>query len=134
MASAVARRGVLPGFRLTLGITVLYLGLVVLLPLAALVLKTGALSWTQFQSAVGGPRALAAYRTSFGASLLGALFDGCAGVLIAWVLSRYQFVGKDLVDTLIDLPFALPTAVAGIALTTLYAPNGFFGRHFHGHI
>jgi len=126
-----ARRGVLPGYGLTLGITLGYLALVVLIPLAALVLKTATLGWSQFIAAVGSGRALAAYRVSFGAAFAAALLDVAVGVLLAWVLARYRFPGKQIVDALVDLPFALPTAVAGIALTSLYAPNGFFGRLVH---
>ena len=123
------RRGILPGFRLTLGFTVLYLSLVVLLPLGALVLRSMQLSWAQFAAAVSGPRALAAYKLSFLASLLGALINLVFGSLLAWVLTRYRFPGKELADALVDLPFALPTAVAGIALTAVYAEHGFIGRH-----
>jgi len=123
------RRGILPGFRLTLGFTVLYLSLVVLLPLGALVLRSMQLSWAQFAAAVSGPRALAAYKLSFLASLLGALINLVFGSLLAWVLTRYRFPGKEFVDALVDLPFALPTAVAGIALTAVYAEHGFIGRH-----
>jgi len=118
------RRGILPGFRLTFGFTVLYLSLVVLLPLGALVLRSTQLSWTQFAAAVSGPRAMAAYRLSFFASLLGALINLVFGSVLAWVLTRYRFPGKALADALVDLPFALPTAVAGIALTAVYAENG----------
>jgi len=123
------RRGILPGFRLTFGFTVLYLSLVVLLPLGALVLRSTQLSWAQFAAAVSRPRALAAYRLSFFASLLGALINLVFGSVLAWVLTRYRFPGKALADALVDLPFALPTAVAGIALTAVYAENGFIGRH-----
>jgi len=123
------RRGILPGFRLTFGFTVLYLSLVVLLPLGALVLRSTQLSWAQFAAAVSGPRALAAYRLSFFASLLGALINLVFGSVLAWVLTRYRFPGRALADALVDLPFALPTAVAGIALTAVYAENGFIGRH-----
>lgn len=123
------RRGILPGFRLTFGFTVLYLSLVVLLPLGALVLRSMQLSWAQFAAAVSGPRALAAYKLSFLASLLGALINLVFGSLLAWVLTRYRFPGKELADALVDLPFALPTAVAGIALTAVYAEHGFIGRH-----
>ena len=123
------RRGILPGFRLTFGFTVLYLSLVVLLPLGALVLRSTQLSWAQFAAAVSGPRALAAYKLSFLASLLGALINLVFGSLLAWVLTRYRFPGKELADALVDLPFALPTAVAGIALTAVYAEHGFIGRH-----
>jgi len=122
------RRGVLPGYRLTLGFVLLYLSLIVLLPLAALVLKTTSLTWPQFVAAVTGPRALAAYRLSFGASLAGALLNVLFGVPVAWVLVRYRFFGRALLDAAVDLPFALPTAVAGIALTAVYSPNGWLGQ------
>jgi sulfate transport system permease protein len=123
------RRGVLPGFHLTFGFTLLYLSLIVLLPLGALILKTTALTWPQFVNAVTGPRALAAYKLSFGASLAGASVNVVFGLLVAWVLARYKFPGKSLLDALVDLPFALPTAVAGIALTALYSEDGWFGRY-----
>ena len=119
---------VLPGFGLTMGFTLLYLGLIVLIPLATLVLRTASLSWTEFVQAVASPRALAAYRLSLGASLAGALMNLFFGGVVAWVLVRYNFPGRRLLDGLVDLPFALPTAVAGIAMTTLYAPNGWIGR------
>ncbi|MDR4466077.1 MAG: sulfate ABC transporter permease subunit CysT [Nitrospira sp.] len=122
-------RGVLPGFWLTLGFSVLYLSLVVLIPLGALFLKTFTLSWEEFWAIVTAPRVLASYRLSFGASLAAALFNLVCGLLVAWVLVRYTFPGKKLLDALVDLPFALPTAVAGIALTALYAPNGWIGRY-----
>jgi sulfate transport system permease protein len=124
---------VLPGFHLALGFTTLYLSLVVLLPLSALVLRSTQLTWSQFAAAVSGPRALAAYRLSFGASLLAALLNLLFGSVVAWVLARYRFPGKALADALVDLPFALPTAVAGIALTAVYAENGWIGRHLEGH-
>jgi sulfate transport system permease protein len=122
-------RGVLPGFSLTLGFTLVYLNLLVLLPLAALVVKSTSLTWTAFAAAVSGPRALAAYKLSFGASLVGALINVCFGLVVAWVLVRYRFFGKSIVDALVDLPFALPTAVAGLALTALYSESGWIGRH-----
>jgi len=122
-----AKRRFLPGFRLTLGITLLYLGLIVLLPLTALVLKAGTLSGDEFWTTVTSARALAAYRLSFGASFAGAAVNAVFGLLVAWVLVRYRFPGKRIVDALIDLPFALPTAVAGIALTFLYSPRGWVG-------
>jgi sulfate transport system permease protein len=131
--AARRRRGVLPGFGLSLGFTILYLSLVVLLPLGALVLRSTQLSWDQFAAAVSGPRALAAYRLSFGASLAGALINLIFGAILAWVLTRYRFPGKELADALVDLPFALPTAVAGIALTAVYSEHGFIGRHLVGH-
>jgi len=119
---------VLPGFKLTLGYTVLYLGLIVLIPLACTFWKASALTWDQFWHIVTAPRVLASYRLSFGASFLAALINLFFGLLVAWVLVRYQFWGKRFVDALVDLPFALPTAVAGIALTAIYAPNGWIGR------
>jgi sulfate transport system permease protein len=121
------QRGVLPGFRLTLGFTLFYLGVIVLIPLAATFAKTGASSWPHFWHAVASPVALAAYRLSFGASFIAALVNAVFGLLVAWVLVRYQFWGKRFMDALVDFPFALPTAVAGITLATLYAPNGWIG-------
>lgn len=132
-AAAVPRRAprrVLPGFKLTLGYTVLYLSLVVLIPLSALVFKTFTLSWDQFWAAVSSPRVLASYRLTFGAALIAALVNGVFGLLVAWVLVRYSFPGKKIVDALVDLPFALPTAVAGISLTALLAGNGWVGQFF----
>jgi sulfate/thiosulfate transport system permease protein len=122
-------RKVLPGFNLTLGYTLLYLCLVVLIPLAALVLKSFTLSADQFWAAVSSPRVLASYRLTFGASLIAALVNVVFGLLVAWVLVRYSFPGKRIIDALVDLPFALPTAVAGIALTALLAGNGWIGRY-----
>jgi sulfate transport system permease protein len=121
---------VLPGFKLTLGYTLLYLGLIVLIPLSAVFIKTSTLTWTQFSHTVFSPQALAAYRLSFGASLFAALVNAVFGLIIAWVLVRYNFFGKKIVDALVDLPFALPTAVAGITLATLYSPNGWIGQCF----
>ena len=117
----------LPGFRLTLGFTLFYLGLIVLIPLAGTFVKTTTLSWEQFWGTVTAPRVLASYRLSFAASLGAALLNLAGGLLVAWVLVRYQFWGKRLVDALVDLPFALPTAVAGIALTAVYSQNGWIG-------
>jgi sulfate transport system permease protein len=122
------KRRVLPGFRLTLGFTLFYLGLIVLIPLAATFAKTATLSWPQFWHAVASPVTLAAYRLSFGASFFAALVNAVFGLLVAWVLVRYQFWGKRVMDGLVDLPFALPTAVAGITLANLYAPDGWIGR------
>ena len=122
-------RSVLPGFRLTLGYTVLYLSLIVLIPISALFFKTFTLSWEQFWAAVTSPRVLASYRLTFGASLIAALVNLVFGLLVAWVLVRYRFPGKKIVDALVDLPFALPTAVAGIALTALLAGNGWLGQY-----
>jgi sulfate transport system permease protein len=119
---------VLPGFKLTLGCTLLYLSLIVLIPLAAVFAKTCTLSWAQFSHAVFSPMAMASYRLSFGASFFAALINAIFGLIVAWVLVRYQFWGKRLVDALVDLPFALPTAVAGITLATIYAENGWIGH------
>lgn len=122
------RKSIIPGFGLTLGFTLCYLSLIVLLPLAATFVETSKIGWPQFWHIVAAPRALAAYGLSFGASLVGAAINFALGTLVAWVLVRYQFPFKRLLDSLVDLPFALPTAVAGIALTTIYAPNGLLGR------
>jgi sulfate/thiosulfate transport system permease protein len=121
-------RRVLPGFRLSLGYTLLYLSLIVLIPLSAVFLKTASLSWDQFWSIVTSPRVVASYKLTFGTSLLAALINAVFGFIFAWVLVRYTFPGKRVVDALVDLPFALPTAVAGIALTAIYAGNGWVGR------
>jgi sulfate transport system permease protein len=121
-------RRVLPGFGLTLGYTLVYLSLLVLIPLAATFLKTADLGWTEFARVVTAPRVLASLELSFGASALAALVNAFAGLLVAWVLVRYDFPFRRLVDAMVDLPFALPTAVAGIALTALYAPNGWLGQ------
>ena len=120
---------VLPGFNLTLGYTVLYLSLIVLIPLSALVFKTFTLTWEQFWAAVTGQRVMASYRLTFGASLIAAWVNVVFGLLVAWVLVRYDFFGKKIVDALVDLPFALPTAVAGISLTALLAGNGWIGQY-----
>jgi sulfate transport system permease protein len=128
-----AARGALPGFGLSLGVTVSYLCLVVLIPLAGLFVKTAGLGAHEIAAAVLSPRALAAYRLSFGAALVAAAVNLVFGLVLAWVLARYQFPGKGLVDALIDLPFALPTAVAGIALTALYSENGWLGRFLEPH-
>jgi sulfate transport system permease protein len=127
------RPGVLPGFVPTLAITVSYLSLLVLIPLAALVVRTAGLGWSEFWATITSPRALAAYRLSFGGALVAAAINTVAGLLLAWILVRYPFPGKGLVDGLIDLPLALPTAVAGIALTAIYAPNGVLGRFLEPH-
>lgn len=120
---------VLPGFGLTLGFALFYFSLIVLIPLSGLFVKTSTLSWEQFWDIVTNPRAMASYQLTFGASLVGALVNGFLGSIIAWVLVRYRFLGSSLVDALVDLPFALPTAVAGITLTAIYAPNGWIGRY-----
>ena len=121
------RPSVLPGFGLTLGYALFYLGIIVLLPLAALIMRPAELGPSGFFDTVTTPRVLAALRVSFGTAAIAALINGVFGLIIAWVLVRYEFPGKRLIDAFVDLPFALPTAVAGIALTTLYAPNGWIG-------
>lgn len=120
---------VLPGFNITLGFTLLYLSLIVLIPLSAVFLKTFTMTWDGFWEAVTSSRVMASYRLSFGASLIAAAINVVFGGIVAWVLVRYRFPGKRLIDSLVDLPFALPTAVAGIALTALYAPNGWIGQY-----
>ncbi len=122
------RYSILPGFWPSLGLSMLYLSLVVLVPLSAIFLKTASLTWPRFWSAVTSPAVVASYKLTFGASLGAALVNAFFGFLVAWVLARYRFPGKKLVDALVDLPFALPTAVAGIALTSLYSENGWVGR------
>jgi sulfate transport system permease protein len=122
------RHSVLPGFDLALGFALLYISLIVLIPLSAAFLKTFTLSWQQFLDATTTPRVLASYRLTFGASLLAALLNAVFGLLVAWMLVRYTFPGKRIVDALVDLPFALPTAVAGIALTAIWAQNGTLGQ------
>ena len=122
------RHSVLPGFDLALGFTLLYLGFIVLIPLSAVFLKTATMTGPAFWDAVTSPRVLASYRLTFGASLAAALLNACFGLIVAWVLVRYEFPGRRIVDALVDLPFALPTAVAGIALTALYAQNGWVGQ------
>ncbi len=120
---------VLPGFHLSLGFTIFYLSLIVLIPLSAVFLNTFAMTWDAFIAAVTSERVIASYKLTFGASLLAAFFNAIFGGIVAWVLVRYTFPGKKFIDALVDLPFALPTAVAGIALTALYAPNGWIGRY-----
>src|SRR5262249_22556976 len=122
-------RGVLPGFGLSLGITCTYLSLMVLLPLATVFTRTADLSWPDFWRTVTNPRVLASYGMTLGGSVVAALVNTVFGLLVAWVLVRYRFPGRRLVDAMVDLPFALPTAVAGISLTTLYASNGWVGRY-----
>ena len=122
------RHSVLPGFDLALGFTLLYLSLIVLIPLAAAFLKAASMTWPAFWDAVSSPRVVASYRLTFGASLAAAAINAVFGLLVAWVLVRYDFPFKRLVDALVDLPFALPTAVAGITLTALYAENGLIGQ------
>ncbi|WP_427023426.1 sulfate ABC transporter permease subunit CysT [Aureimonas ureilytica] len=133
MASSALPRfrapSVIPGFGLALGFTLAYLGLLVLIPLSALVIRSSSLGWDEFVRLALDPRVLGALRLSFGASFVAAAINAVFGLLIAWVLVRYDFPGRRLVDAVIDLPFALPTAVAGIALTALYAPNGWVGQY-----
>jgi sulfate transport system permease protein len=128
MARTRNSRSILPGFGLSLGFTVAYLGLIVLVPLAAAFMKAAGLSWHDFMAAAASRRVLAAYRLTFSASLAAAAVNVVFGLVVAWVLVRYPFPGRRVVDALVDLPFALPTAVAGIALTSLYAENGWVGR------
>lgn len=123
----LSRNNVVPGFGLTLGYTLLYLSLIVLIPLAALFARTASLSFGEFWNIVTQPRVVASYRLTFGTSLAGALVNGLFGFVLAWCLVRYRFPGHKLVDALIDLPFALPTAVSGIALTAIYAKSGWVG-------
>jgi sulfate/thiosulfate transport system permease protein len=125
---SIKKRSALPGFGLTIGFVVLYLSIIVMIPLVILVLRTSDTSWSKFWGTVTSPRLIASYYLSFGVSLFAALNNAIFGLILAWVLTRYRFPGKRIIDALVDLPFAMPTAVAGIALTTLYAPNGWFGR------
>jgi sulfate/thiosulfate transport system permease protein len=129
MTITLKKRSILPGFGLNLGFTVFYLSLIVLIPLSATFLKASSLTWTQFWHIVSSPRAVASYRLSFGASFIGASINLFFGLLVAWVLVRYRFPGRRLLDSMVDLPFALPTAVAGIALTTIYASHGWIGQY-----
>jgi sulfate transport system permease protein len=122
------KSSVIPGFGPTLGYTLFYLGLIVLIPLAALFFRAAGMGWEQFVQAAFAPRVLAAYRLSFGGALIAATVNAVAGLLVAWVLVRYDFPGRKMLDAIVDLPFALPTAVAGIALTAIYAPNGLIGQ------
>lgn len=122
------RKTVLPGFGLTMGCTVLYLSLIVLIPLSALFFKTATLSWERLWQTVSDPRVVASYKLTLGASLIGAGLNAFFGFIVAWTLVRCQFPGRRLVDALVDLPFALPTAVSGIALTSIYASNGWIGQ------
>ena len=128
MRKTERRRSVVPGFGLTMGYTVVYLSLIALIPLSTIVLKTSTMGWDRFWQVVLSPRVLAAYRLSIGASLAGATINSFFGVIVAWALVRYRFPLRGLVDALVDLPFALPTSVAGITLTALYAENGWIGR------
>jgi sulfate transport system permease protein len=123
------QRSILPGFGLSMGFTLMYLSLIVLIPIAALFLRTTSLSWAEFWSTVTAPRVLASYQLSFGTSFIAALVNAVFGLLVAWVLVRYSFPGKRIVDALVDLPFALPTAVAGISLTSIFVKNGWIGQY-----
>lgn len=127
------KKHLLPGYGLSLGVTLVYLSLIVLIPLAAVFLRTTELSFHEFWAVVTTPRVVATYKLTFGASFLAAIINLVFGLLTAWVLVRYQFVGKKILDALVDLPFALPTAVAGIALTAIYAPNGWLGQWLEPH-
>lgn len=133
MGSFGKKNSVLPGFGPALGYTIFYLSIIVLIPLSALFFKTATLTWDQFLVAVSAPRVLASYRVTFGSALLAASVNAVFGVLVAWVLVRYRFPGKKLIDALVDLPFALPTAVAGITLASVYSPNGWLGRFLEPH-
>jgi sulfate transport system permease protein len=126
---SLKRRSVLPGFGLTLGYTLTYLSLIVLIPLAALFFKTASMPWEKFWHGVTEPRVMASYKLTFGASLIAALVNAVLGFIVAWTLVRYRFPGRKLLDSLVDLPFALPTAVSGIALTAIFAKNGWLGRY-----
>jgi sulfate transport system permease protein len=126
-------KNILPGFNLSLGYTLLYLSLIVLIPLSAAFIKTTELSFNEFWEVVSAPRVVASYKLTFGASLIGALINAVFGLLTAWVLVRYKFAGKKIIDALVDLPFALPTAVAGITLATLYSAHGWIGSWLEPH-
>jgi sulfate transport system permease protein len=128
MRFAFPRRRVLPGLGLTLGYTLFYLSLIVLIPLSALFIRTASMPWEDFWKAVTDARVVASYKLTFGASLIGALINAVFGFVVAWTLVRYRFPGHKIIDALIDLPFALPTAVSGIALTAIYAKNGWIGQ------
>ena len=123
------QRSVLPGFGLTMGITILYLSLIVLIPLSALFFKTATIPWARFWAIVTDPRAIASYKLTLGASFAGAAVNAVFGFIVAWTLVRYEFPGRKIFDAMVDLPFALPTAVSGIALTALYATNGWVGQY-----
>ncbi len=133
MSESWKRRSVLPGFGLSMGFTLIYLCLIVLIPLTTLFLKTATLTWATFWTTVTDPEVVASYKLSFGASFLAGIVNVVFGLLVAWVLVRYRFPGKRVVDGLVDLPFALPTAVAGIALTSVYANNGWLGSRLEAH-
>lgn len=130
LALSLKKPGVIPGFGITMGFTLLYLALIVMIPLAGLVIKTLELSWQEFVATITDPRVVAAFEISFGISFIAALINAVFGLLVAWVLVRYDFPWRKAIDAMVDLPFALPTAVAGIALTALYAQNGWIGQVF----
>jgi sulfate transport system permease protein len=129
MSKRLFKQSVIPGFGITLGFTLAYLGLIVLIPLSAVIWKTTDLTLLQFWQTISEPRVVASLKLSFGASLIAATVNAVFGLVLAWALVRYSFPGKRIVDTLVDLPFALPTAVAGIALTAIYAKNGWLGQY-----
>ena len=131
--SLVTRSSPLPGFRVSIGFTLAYLTAIVLIPLAAILLHGSRLGWRVFLHTVTAPRVLASYRVTLGSAAVAALLSAAFGLLLAWVLARYSFPGKRIVDALVDLPFALPTAVAGISLTALYAESGWIGRYLEPH-
>ncbi|HET6421406.1 MAG TPA: sulfate ABC transporter permease subunit CysT [Geobacteraceae bacterium] len=128
MFDTAKNRGVIPGFGMTLGYTILYLSLIVIIPLSAVLFKAAGLSWDSFRSTVASPRVVASYRLTFSVSIAAALLNGVFGVMTSWVLVRYRLPGKRIIDAVVDLPFALPTAVAGITLATIYSPNGWIGK------
>ncbi|MCY2989243.1 MAG: sulfate ABC transporter permease subunit CysT [Planctomycetota bacterium] len=129
MRLSLKQHSVLPGFGLTMGYTILYLSLIVLIPLSSLFFRTTSLTWHEFWRTIADPRVVASYRLTFGASLIGATINAVCGFVVAWTLVRYRFPGRRLLDALVDLPFALPTAVSGIALTAIYARNGWIGQY-----
>lgn len=131
MIFSLRHKTTLPGFNLSLGYTIFYLSLIVLIPLSMLFVKTSTMGWSAFVDVITNPRTLAAYRLTFGASLVAGLVNVIVGFLIAWVLARYSFPGKKIVDAFVDLPFALPTAVAGITLSFLYSQNGWVGKYLY---
>ena len=129
MLLRLKQHSVLPGFHLALGYTIFYLSLIVLIPLSMVFFKTSTMGWERFWTVVTEPRVMASYRITFGAALIAAMINAFFGLLVAWVLERYQFFGKRFIDALVDLPFALPTAVAGIALASIYSSNGWIGQY-----
>ncbi|WP_127584977.1 sulfate ABC transporter permease subunit CysT [Paenibacillus koleovorans] len=128
MARLARKRSIIPGFGISMGFTILYLSLIVLVPISAIFIKTSGMGWEKFWVTVTDPRVIAAYKISFGTAFGAALVNSIFGFIVAWVLVRYTFPGKKLIDAMVDLPFALPTAVAGIALTTIYSQNGWVGK------